>query len=114
MPTISGRVSIATGASAQPLTGSQYEFAPFDSTIEVGLFADGNLVSVALFAGPDVLAEPGSMVPFGAAEAAPVYPDHYHWEDEVAKGDRLKLNLTNGNAATRIVNWVMRITPSHA
>lgn len=113
MPTISGRTSLAAGASvANVLQGSQYEFAPFDGTIEIGLFSDKNLVTTAVFSGPDVLQEPGGAVPFGAAEAAPQYPDHYLWEDEVARGDRLKLSLVNGNAATAIVNWVLRMSPA--
>jgi hypothetical protein len=113
MPTISGRSSIATGASVSNVfLGSQYELAPFDGTIEIGVFADKNLVDCSIFSGPDVLAEPGSAVPFGSAEAMPKYPDDYHWEDEVAQGDRLKLTLHNGNAATTIVNWVLRLTPA--
>ena len=113
MPTISGRTSIATGVTVQNvLLGSQYELAPFDATIEIGLMADKNLVTCAVFAGPDVLGEPGSFVPFAATETAPVYPDNYHWEDTVAHGDRLKITLANGNAGTTIVNWAIRITPA--
>jgi hypothetical protein len=113
MPTMSGRVSVGIGLSvANVLLGSQYELAPFDGTVEIGIFADKNLVDCAVFAGPDVLQEPGGLVPFGAAEATPKYPDDYHWEDEVAKGDRLKVTLHNGNAAISIVNWVVRLTPA--
>lgn len=113
MPTISGRTSLATGVSvANVFLGSQYELAPFDGTIEIGIMADKNLVTAGIFSGPDVLAEPGSPVPFGAAEATPKYPDDYHWEDEVAAGDRLKLSLSNANAGTAIVNWVLRLTPA--
>lgn len=113
MPVISGRTSIATGVTVQNvLSGSQYEFAPFDGTIEIGVFADKNLVTLAVFSGPDTLQEPGGAVPFGAAEAMPKYPDDYHWEDEVAAGDRLKLTLVNGNAATTLVNWVLRMSPA--
>lgn len=113
MPTISGRTSLATGTSvANVFLGSQYELAPFDGTIEIGIMADKNLVTCGIFSGPDVLAEPGSPVPFAAAEATPKYPDDYHWEDEVAAGDRLKLSLSNANAGTTIVNWVLRLTPA--
>lgn len=113
MPSISGRTSIAAGASvANVFLGSQYELAPFDGTIEIGVMADKNLVDLAIFSGPDVLAEPGSAVPFAASEAMPKYPDDYHWEDEVAQGDRLKLSLHNGNAATSIVSWALRLTPA--
>ena len=113
MPTISKRQSVNAGATVDNiLANSQYEFAPFDGTIEVGIFADKNLVTTAIFSGPDVLAEPGTAVPFGAAEAMPKYPDDYHWEDEVAQGDRLKVAISNGNAAASIVTVVLRMTPA--
>ena len=113
MPTMAFRNSIAAGASiANVLLGSQYELAPFDGTVEIGIFGDKNLVDCGVFAGPDVLQEPGAPIPFGATEAMPRYPDDYHWEDEVAQGDRLKVTIHNGNAATTIVNVVVRITPA--
>ncbi len=113
MPTISGRLSLAAGAqNTNVLLGSQYELAPFDGTIEVGLMADGNLVDTAIFSGPDTLQEPGGACPFGSSEAMPKYPDDYHWEDEVAQGDRLKITLHNGSVATRVINWVLRVTPA--
>lgn len=112
MPTISGRNSISAGASVvNVLSGSQYEFAPFDGQMIVGMRADKNLVTCAVFSGPDTLQEPGGMVPFGSSEAAPSYPDDYHWEDTVARGDRIKVSLTNGNAATTVINWTLRFTP---
>jgi len=113
VPTIGKRFSIATGVQVDnALANSQYEFAPFDGTIEIGIFADKNLVTCAIASGPDILAESGSPVPFGGAEAMPKYPDDYHWEDEVAQGDRLKVQLNNGNAATTLVNVVLRLTPA--
>jgi hypothetical protein len=113
MPTISKRFSMATGTTVDnALAASQYEFAPFDGTIEVGIFSNANLVTCAIFSGPDVLAEPGTAVPFGGAEALPKYPDDYHWEDEVAQGDRLKVTLVNGNAGTALVNTILRLTPA--
>jgi hypothetical protein len=113
MPTMAFRNSILTGGSVSNVfLGSQYELAPYDCTIEIGIFADKNLVTCSVFSGPDVLQEPGGPVPFGASEAMPKYPDDYHWEDEAAGGDRLKVSLLNGNAATALVNTVMRITPA--
>ena len=115
MPTISGRTALtATGTAGATVTnvlqGSQYEFMPFDGKISIGILATVNLVTCAIFAGPDVLAEPGSMVPINATESAPKYPDEYHWEDEVAMGDRLKIGLVNGNAGAATVNWALRIS----
>ena|SRR5207245_1649516 len=122
MPTITKRVSLGIGTTVDnALANSQYEFAPFDGTIEVGVVASAPLVTLAIFAGPDVLAEPNTPVPFpsGATAAAPIelmpiYPDNYHWEDEVAHGDRLKISLSNGNTAggPHIVNVILRLTPA--
>jgi len=111
MPTISGRQSILTGATFQPFVGSQYEFAPFDAEIKLGLKCDKNLVTCSVFSGPDILAEPGSFVPVGTLDEPPKVPDDYHWVDDVAKGDRLKVTVTNANAATTVLYWVLSITP---
>jgi len=112
MPSIVKRFSMATGTTVEnALANSQYEFAPFHGVIEVGIFSNVNLVSCSIFSGPDVLQEPGGNVAFGAAEGLPIYPDHYFWEDEVAQGDRLKVQLVNGNVGTALVNVVLRIQP---
>jgi len=122
MPTMSFRNSLTTGATvANVFLGSQYELAPFDGTIEIGIAAGlatfaantvADSVTCAIFSGPDVLQEPGGVVPAKLNIGAPVYPDDYHWEDEVAQGDRLKCALANGNAATVIVITNLRITPA--
>lgn len=113
MPTISKRVSMPTGnVQDNILSGSQYEFAPFDGTIEIGIIADKPQVTCAVFSGPDVLAEPGTVVPNAASESTPKYPDDYFLEDDVAQGDRMKISLVNGNAGTAIVNTFLRITPA--
>lgn len=114
MPAIGKRIAaLASGASSNPLSGSQYEFAPFDGTLEVGINADKAQVTCAIMSGPDILAEPGFPVPFtSAGEAMPKVPDDYHWVDEVAKGDRLNIVLTNGNAAATNINVVVRLTPA--
>lgn len=121
-PTIAKRITQAIATTTDnALANSQYEFAPFDGTMEIGLQASAPLLQAAIFSGPDVLAEPGTPIPFpvGATAAAPiekmpVYPDDYHWEDEVAHGDRLKITVTNTNTAggPHIVNVVLRLTPA--
>jgi hypothetical protein len=113
MPTISGaQVFSGAGSVANVLSGSQYEFAPFDGTVEIGLQSSAQDTSVAIFSGPDTLQEPGGLVPCRTAGTitTPNYPDDYLWEDEVAKGDRIKINLTAGTACT--VRWVLRMTPA--
>jgi hypothetical protein len=122
MPTIAKRIPLANGTvTDNALANSQYEFAPFDGTIEVGIMAPSPLWQCAIFSGPDVLAEPGTPLPYTATgtsaapvESMPKYPDDYHFEDEVAQGDRLKISLSNTNtvAATGTANVVLRLTPA--
>ena len=122
MPTISGRtISLAQGAVIENvLLGSQYELAPADGTIEIGLLADSTAGAVTftctIFSGPDVLQEPGGLVPQAtlATKATPAYPDDYHWEDEVARGDRLKIRIQNSSATALAgtVAWILRFTPA--
>ena len=116
MPTISGTTTVQGGQTVQNiLSDSQYEYAPFDGTIELGMFSNRDDTTCAVFSGPDVLQEPGGLVPnlVDGTVGIPKYPDDYHWEDEVAQGDRLKVSLTNGDTVnTAIVRWVLRITPA--
>ena len=115
MPTIARRNSMAIGTMVDNvLASSQYEFAPFDGTIEIGIVAVRSLVTCAVFSGPDVLAEPGTPVQVFATERTPIYPDDFNLEDEVAQGDRLKVTLVNGNVAAGpdAVNTIVRITPA--
>jgi hypothetical protein len=122
MPTIVKRVLPAvSGVVDNALANSQYEFAPFDGTMEIGIMAGAPGCQCAIFSGPDVLSEPGSTLPStptGTAatpvEGMPKYPDDYHWEDEVAHGDRLKITITNTNTTGVAVpvNIVLRLTPA--
>lgn len=116
MPTITKRVSSANFAAntivENILAGSQYEFAPFDGTIEVGIAASAPNVVCAVFSGPDVLAEPGTVVPNAGSDRTPIYPDDFFLEDDVAQGDRLKITLTNLSGAAANVTVSLRITPA--
>lgn len=110
MPTIQKRqVFAGAGVNENILAGSQYEFAPFDGTIEVAAISTVAGAEITMFSGPDVLAEPGTAVPVKAAETLS-YPDDYFLEDEVAQGDRLKLTVRVPAAMT--VNVALRITPA--
>jgi hypothetical protein len=117
MPTIVRRVpetgTLAAGLSVDNvLAGSQYEFAPFDGTIEVGIIASTADIRCAVFSGPDVLLEPGSVVDNAGAVRSPKYPDDYFLEDDVAQGDRLKVSITNVGAGAGNAVVALRITPA--
>lgn len=115
MPTMGGQTTLLTGTSnTNVLLGLQYELAPFDCTIEVGVMSSRSNTTMALASGPDILAQAGTIVPFSGTAGTtgfPKYPDDYHWEDEAAAGDRISLGLSNPDAATAVVNWFVRVTP---
>lgn len=117
MPVMSGKATMAASASSGNVcSGMQYELAPFDGTIEIGAQSDRNSTTVTIFSGPDVLQQPGGIVNFSGTAGTlgfPKYPDDYHWEDEVAKGDRIAVIFTNGDGANAAnVNWVIKLTPA--
>jgi hypothetical protein len=112
MPVISGRQSVGFGTTFLPFSGSQFEYIPFDGELEIGLKVDRTLVTATLFSGPDVLGEPGQMIPVGAANEPPKVPDDFHWIEKVAQGDRMKLLISEGNASgTSVLFFVARLTP---
>ena len=110
MPIINVRNSITSGASANPLSGSQYEYLPFNALVEIGITASVNLVQATVSSGSDILSEEGP-VTLGTADVFPRYPDEYTLQDVAAAGDRLKINLRNTNAGTAVVMTSVRITP---
>lgn len=111
MPVIQSSVSVA-GVSVvdNVLTGSQFEFLPYNASLEFGMNGDANGVDlkVDVFSGQDVLMEQGSM---SAQARIPVYPDDYQLTDVAAAGERIKIRVRNVNAAARTFYYAVRITP---
>lgn len=110
MPIINQRNSIAAGASANPLSGSQYEYLPFNALVEIGITSSVNLVLATVSSGSDILMEEGP-VTLGTADIFPRYPDEFTLQDVAAAGDRLKINIRNTNAGAATVMTSVRITP---
>lgn len=110
MPIINVTSSIAAGASANPLSGSQYEYLPFNALVEVGITSNVNAVLATVSSGSDILQEEAP-VTVGTADVFPKYPDEYTLQDVAAAGDRLKVSLRNTNAGTATVMTSVRITP---
>lgn len=112
MPLIQNSVSVAAGSVVDNvLSGSQYEFLPYDSALEFGLVGDTNAADLVLdvYSGQDVLAE--DMSP-SAQNRVPVYPEDYSLTDAAAAGERIKIRVRNTNgAAARTLFYALRITP---
>lgn len=111
MPVINFRQSIAAGAIVDnALSGSQFEFLPYDASLEFGINADANGHEVLgdVYSGQDVLMENG---PLNSQARMPVYPDDFTLTDVAAAGERLKIRLRNSGAGAHVVQISLRITP---
>lgn len=112
MPLIQGTTSVAAASvNDNVLSGSQFEYLPYDAHIAFGLCGDANGADlrVDVYSGQDVLLE---NAPMSAQNRIPVFPDDYNLEDVAAAGERLKIRVRNTNAgAARSINFAVRITP---
>lgn len=113
MPLIQGSVSVAASSvNDNVLTGSQFEYLPYNALVEFGLVGDANAADlrVDVFSGQDILTE--QMQP-NAQNRIPIYPDDYLLQDVAAAGERLKVRVRNTSAAgARTINFGVRITPA--
>ena len=111
MPTISTRNSVLTLVTVDNvLTGSQFEFLPFDAFLEFGLVSAGVVGDfiVDVFSGQDVLLEQGEV---SILDRQPVYPDDFNLNDVAAGGERIKIRIRNTSAGTLNFFTTLRITP---
>lgn len=112
MPLIQGSTSIAASSvNDNVLAGSQWEFLPYDASLEFGLTGDANAADlrVDVYSGTDVLAE--NLQP-NAQNRIPLYPDDFNLTDVAAAGERIKIRVRNTSAAgARVLNHAVKITP---
>lgn len=113
MGLIQNSVSVAAGATNSNLiSGSAFEFLPFDATIEIGLLASATGVLAGVSSGSDILLEDGSLVNVvTTANQGPRYPDDFQLTDEALAGDRLRIAIRNPTAGAVTVFYSVRTTP---
>jgi hypothetical protein len=114
MAVIQSSVSVAAAPAVNDnvLSGSQFEFAPFDASLEFGMQGDANAANLRIdvFTGSDMIAE--QLVP-GVANRPPIYPDDYVLTDVVPAGQRLKIRVRNTGAVASTFFFSVRLTPLH-
>jgi hypothetical protein len=112
MPLIQGSASIAASSvNDNILTGSQFEYLPYNALVEFGFAGDANGADLRLdvFSGQDILTE--QLQP-SIQNRIPLYPDDYILQDVAGAGERLKVRVRNTSAAgARVINFGVRITP---
>lgn len=112
MPMIQSSASVAlSSVNDNVLTGSQFEFLPYDAMLEFGLNGDANGADlrIDIYSGQDVVVE--QLTP-SVQNRAPVYPDDFVGSDVAAAGERIKIRVRNTSAAAaRTIFYSVRITP---
>jgi len=113
MPVIQGSTSVAlSSVNDNLLTGSQFEFMPYNAQLEFGINGDANGADmrVDVYSGQDVLMENS---PLNIQNRLPVYPDDFILTDFAAAGERIKIRARNTSAAAaRTVHFSVRVTPA--
>lgn len=111
MPTVSNLNTVLTLVTVDNvLTGSQFEFLPYDAFLEFGLTSSGLVGDwiVDVFSGQDVLLEQGSV---SILDRQPIYPDDFSLNDVAAGGERIKIRIRNASAGTLNFFTTLKITP---
>jgi len=109
MPIIQGTASIAAnGTNENVLTGSQFEYLPYNALVEFGLIGAAAGLVADVYSGADIVAESFALNP---ANRFAIYPDDYQLNDVAAGGDRLKVRVRNTTGGAVVCNFSVRITP---
>lgn len=111
MPTIRDRRDIAANATAFPITGSQYEFLPFDALLNFAIKADaGDNINATIHTGTDLLLQNSRVDEL--AVATPIqFPEDYDVEDAAATQERIGVELEERGGIIVTVRTAVRITP---
>lgn len=106
---IQNSVSIGgTSEVANLISGSQFEFLPFNALLEIGLVASATGIIVNVTVGTNTLL-------FESAPSLqnrfPVYPDDYSLNETVLAGSRLVIKARNTTGGALTVFYAVKITP---
>ncbi len=109
MPTMQKVTSIAASSvNDNVLSGSQFEFLPFDAEVRFGLVASATGLVLDVYSGSDAIAEayePSQQNRF------PVFPDDFNLVDVAAAGERLKIRARNTTAGALSLFHAVQINP---
>ncbi len=110
MPVIQNSVSVAANATNDNvLTGSQFEFLPYNAFLEFGLVASATGLVADVYSGADTVAESFAL---SVQNRFPVYPDDFPLNDVAAAGERIKVRIRNTTGGALTAFFSVRITPA--
>lgn len=109
MPVIQSSVSVAANATNDNiLSGSQFEFLPYNAALDFGLVGSATGLVADVYTGQDAVAESYSL---NTQNRFPVYPDDYPLSDVAAAGERVKVRIRNTTGGALTCFYSVRITP---
>lgn len=109
MPFFQSEQTVAANATVtNVLSGSIFEYAPYDCTILAGITAAATGLVANVTTGSDVVAEP--FPPF-VLTTFPVNPDQMVIADVVQAGERIVVSLRNTTGAGIVCRTTIQIVP---
>jgi hypothetical protein len=105
--------SIPANSTFDSLSGWQYEYAPFGGTIEIVHNANAVGTVATISAGSDTLQERSPVSAGGTPGTLPSALDQLPIMDDVAAGDRLKIQYENTTGGAITVNGTIVFQPGH-
>lgn len=109
MPLIQASVSVAANSvNDNVITGSQFEFLPYDAQLNFGLIASATGLVLDVYSGQDTLAE--GMNP-STQNRFPIFPDDFNLTDVAAAGERLKIRARNTTGGALTLFYAVQVNP---
>lgn len=110
MPTIQESVSVAANAvNDNVLTGSQWEYLPYNARVSFGLVGSATGLLCDVFTGQDNIAE--GYAP-SIANRFPINPDDFNLHDVAAAGERMKVRARNTTGGALTLFFSVQIQPA--
>lgn len=109
MPLIQNSVSVAANTvTDNVLSGSQFEFLPYDAALNFGMTASATGLIVDVYSGQDTLTE--ALAP-SLQNRVPIYPDDFNLTDVAGAGERIKIRVRNTTAGALTFFYAVQINP---
>ena len=109
MPIIRKEVSVpANGTIDNLVTGSIYEFMPFNAALNIGMTGSAAGLVATINTGSDTLLEES---PLNIKSTFPIIPDEMDLQDRTLAGERLVMRIRNTTAGALTIRALVQISP---
>lgn len=109
MPIIRKEISVPANSTVDNVvTGSIYEFMPFNAELNIGMTASATGLVAAVNTGSDTLQEES---PVNILTTFPVVPDQMDLQDRTMQGERLVVRVRNTTGGALTYRLLVQITP---